>query len=77
MANHRKRDKDEQRSARQAKLSAGKLADAETRLSPFAAPRQPRKPVDVKALSNLTDGMREQTEPAGEFVRRMRDDSRY
>ncbi len=77
MANHRKRDKDEQRSAQEPKLGAGNLADAGTRVSEFAAPGPPRKPIDAKALHNLTKGMRRQDEPAGDFVRRMRDDSRY
>jgi hypothetical protein len=62
MASHRKRDKCEQRSAQVRKL---------------AAPDRPRKPIDAKALSDLTDGMHKQSEPAGDFVRRMRDGSRY
>jgi hypothetical protein len=77
MANHRKRDKDEQRSAQAPKLGAGNSTDPETLVGKFAASARPRKPIDAKALSDLTDGMRKQTEPAGEFVRRMRDDSRY
>lgn len=36
-----------------------------------------RKPVDTDALRVLTSGMRSQTEPAGDFVRRMRDEDRY
>ena len=36
-----------------------------------------RRPIDVAALRALTAGMSYQTEPAGEFVRRMRDEDRY
>ena len=38
---------------------------------------QPRRRIDVAALRSLTDAMPIQTESAGDFVRRMRDDSRY
>jgi len=58
-------------------LGAVSLSEAGTRVSEFAAHGRPRKPIDAKALSDLTDGMRSQIEPAGDFVRRMRDDSRY
>ena len=44
------------------------------RLVPAEAPR---KPVDAAALHAMTDGMPEQTETAGDFVRRMRDEDRY
>ncbi|MBF0375557.1 MAG: type II toxin-antitoxin system prevent-host-death family antitoxin [Alphaproteobacteria bacterium] len=37
----------------------------------------PRPPIDVSALRALTDSMPMQTEAAGDFVRRMRDDDRY
>jgi prevent-host-death family protein len=37
----------------------------------------PRKPVDAVALRAITDGTPEQTEAAGDFVRRMRDEDRY
>jgi prevent-host-death family protein len=37
---------------------------------------RPRKPVDVAALEALTAGM-PMGEPAGELVRRMRDEDRY
>jgi prevent-host-death family protein len=47
---------------------------AVARLVPAEAPR---KPVDVTALRAITDGMPEQTETAGDFVRRMRDEDRY
>jgi prevent-host-death family protein len=36
-----------------------------------------RKPVDLEALRALTKTMPRQDEPAGEFVRRMRDEARY
>ena len=62
MANHRNRDKDERRSAQRPRLAAADW---------------PRKQIDANALHDLTKGMRGQDEPAGEFVRRMRDDSRY
>jgi prevent-host-death family protein len=44
------------------------------RLVPAEAPR---KPIDAAALRAITDGMPEQTETAGDFVRRMRDEDRY
>ncbi len=37
----------------------------------------PRAPLDIAALRAATDGMRPQSESAGEFVRRMRDEDRY
>jgi prevent-host-death family protein len=37
----------------------------------------PRKPVDLKMLQALTRGTKPQTESAGDFMRRMRDDERY
>ena len=37
----------------------------------------PRKRVDLSALRALTGSMPDQTERAGDFMRRMRDDSRY
>ena len=36
-----------------------------------------RAPIDVAEMRALTDTMPVQTEPAGEMVRRMRDDDRY
>jgi prevent-host-death family protein len=38
---------------------------------------RPRKPIDIKALRELTESMPMQEESAGEFMRRMRDDYRY
>ena len=43
----------------------------------LSAAAQPRKPVDVAALRALTDRIPMQQESAGDFVRRMRDESRY
>ena len=43
----------------------------------LTAIRRERKPVDVDALKRLTDSMPMQTESAGDFVRRMRDEDRY
>jgi prevent-host-death family protein len=43
----------------------------------IVAAEVPRKPIDVTALRKLTDGMPPQAEPAGDFVRRMRDQERY
>ena len=37
----------------------------------------PRKPLDIEAMRALTASMPFQTESAGDFVRRMRDDERY
>ena len=37
----------------------------------------PRKPIDVAALRAMTDAMPMQPEPAGDFIRRMRDEDRY
>lgn len=37
----------------------------------------PRKRIDTAALRAMTKRMRMQTESAGEFVRRMRDEDRY
>jgi prevent-host-death family protein len=39
--------------------------------------KSPRKPIDIEALRALTDAMTPQTESAGEFMRRMRDEERY
>ncbi|MBA8902546.1 type II toxin-antitoxin system prevent-host-death family antitoxin [Phyllobacterium sp. P30BS-XVII] len=52
-------------------LRRGKLV---ARLVPAKAAR---KPVDVAVLRKLTEKMPVQTEPASEFVRKMRDDDRY
>jgi antitoxin (DNA-binding transcriptional repressor) of toxin-antitoxin stability system len=43
----------------------------------LSAVTAPRKPVDLAALRALTARMSMQQESAGDFVRRMRDESRY
>ncbi|MCE3290314.1 MAG: prevent-host-death protein [Caulobacter sp.] len=59
------------------------LAEAKTHLSALVEraekgePQTPRKPIDIEALKAMTDKMTPQTESAGDFVRRMRDDYRY
>ena len=40
-------------------------------------PEPPRKPVDLATLRRLTAGMPAQTEDAGSFMRRLREDTRY
>lgn len=42
-----------------------------------APPLQPRKPIDVAALERLAKTLPHDPTSAGDFVRRMRDDSRY
>jgi prevent-host-death family protein len=41
------------------------------------APKTPRKKIDVVWLKSIADSIRPQTQSAAEFVRKMRDDSRY
>jgi prevent-host-death family protein len=43
----------------------------------ISAVRQPRKRIDIAALRALTEGMPLQKESAGDFMRRLRDSSRY
>ncbi|MBI5165891.1 MAG: type II toxin-antitoxin system Phd/YefM family antitoxin [Magnetospirillum sp.] len=43
----------------------------------LTAAEAPRRPISLAALQALTKAMPIQTETAGEFVRRMRDESRY
>ena len=38
---------------------------------------RPKKPIDVAALRALVASMPMSPDPAGEFIRRMRDDARY
>lgn len=52
-------------------LKRGKLV---ARLVPA---EMPRKPIDVEALRELTEGMAHQKESAGDLVGRMRDEDRY
>lgn len=63
-----------------ARAAAGESVRITRRGHPIAqltAIRQERKPIDVDALTRLTDSMPMQTESAGDFVRRMRDEDRY
>ena len=41
------------------------------------APTAARKPIDIAALKALADSLPYQTEGAGEFMRRIRDEERY
>ena len=41
------------------------------------AAKPPRKPINLAELQALTEGEPFQTESAGDFVRRMRDEDRY
>jgi antitoxin (DNA-binding transcriptional repressor) of toxin-antitoxin stability system len=62
------------------RAAAGETVCITKRGKPVAqlgAVQRPRKPVDVAALRALTSRMTMQQESAGDFVRRMRDDSRY
>ena len=43
----------------------------------LVAAKPERKPIRMADLRALTDGQPHQSESAGEFVRRMRDESRY
>jgi antitoxin (DNA-binding transcriptional repressor) of toxin-antitoxin stability system len=43
----------------------------------ISQPERPRKPIDLYALRHLTDSMLPQPEDAGEFMRNMRENSRY
>jgi len=46
-------------------------------IAQITAAQRPREPIDVVALKRMTDAMTPQSESAGEFVRRMRDEDRY
>lgn len=62
------------------RVEAGETIDITRRGKPVArlvAAEAPRKPIDVAALRALTATMPLQTESAGDFVRRMRDEDRY
>ena len=39
--------------------------------------QHPKKPIDIELLRSVSRGSKVQTESAGDFIRRMRDDSRY
>jgi prevent-host-death family protein len=46
-------------------------------IAQITAARLPREPIDAAVLKTLTDTMPPQTESAGAFLWRMRDDDRY
>lgn len=46
-------------------------------VSRLSRPDRPRRPVDLQAMRALTRYMTGQPEPAEEFMRRLRDESRY
>jgi prevent-host-death family protein len=46
-------------------------------IAQLAPIQKPRKPVDIEALRALTASMPEQSESAGDFMRRLRNSSRY
>ena len=43
----------------------------------IVAAKAPRKRIDIAALRTMVEKMPMQAEPAGEFIRRMRDEARY
>lgn len=67
-------------SALVARAASGETVNITRRGKPVArlvAAERARKPVDLDILRALTASMPPQSEPAGEFVRRMRDSDRY
>ncbi len=61
-------------------VEAGEIVQITRRGKPVArivAAEPKKRPVDVEALRRVAAKMPEQTESAGEFIRRMRDDARY
>jgi prevent-host-death family protein len=62
------------------RAAAGETVEITRRGKPVArivALDAPKKPLDIEALRDLTRNMPMQKEPARDFVRRMRDESRY
>lgn len=62
------------------RAAAGETVCITRRGKPIAqltAVARPRKRIDVAALRALTEGQPMQSESAGEFIRRMRDEDRY
>lgn len=61
-------------------VEAGETVQITKRGKPVATlspVRRPREPIDIDWLRSVSAGTTFQHEPAGEFVRRMRDDERY
>ena len=46
-------------------------------IAQIVAAKAPRKRIDIAALRAMVKKMPMQAEPAGEFIRRMRDEARY
>ncbi len=62
------------------RVTTGETVQITRRGKPVArliAAESPRRPVDLAALRAMTETMPAQTETAGDFVRRMRDQDRY
>ena len=63
-----------------ARAAEGETVQITRRGKPVAqiAPvRPPRKPIDIELLRSVSEKTPMQSESAGDFIRRMRDDSRY
>ena len=63
-----------------ARAAGGETVRITRRGKPIAqivAARAPRKRIDIAALRAMVETMPMQAEPAGEFIRRMRDEARY
>ena len=62
------------------RASGGETVQITRRGKPIAqivATKAPRKRIDIVALRAMVEKMPMQAEPAGEFIRRMRDEARY
>ena len=62
------------------RAAAGETVCITRRGKPVAqltAAQRPREPITAATFAALTDAMKPQTESAGDFVRRMRDEDRY
>ena len=60
--------------------AAGETVEITKRGKPVArlvSVKKKLKPIDVEALKRIADSMPYQTESAGDFIRRMRDEERY
>ena len=63
-----------------ARAAGGETVRITRRGKPIAqivAARAPRKRIDIAALRAMVETMPMQAEPAGTFIRRMRDEARY